>query len=580
MPRAILPLAVLAVLISLVAAFAPGPRPRGASVGALLGVPLPVPGGTYRAPLTDDPPTFDPALAADTTSLTCILQLYDGLVRFQEGDVAADGGMKVTPALARRWTISNDGLTYTFELRRGVRFQAPPGSPASWNRPVTAADVKYSFERVLWPEVKSPAATTFMPILGSEAVQAGTSRELAGITLPDEDTVQIRLKAPFAPFLSSLTMPNAFIVQREAIEAQGRSGGLWPTPVGTGPFMLADYVPEARVVMVRNPSYWDQSPGMPPRPYLDRLIFEIQTDEDRRFRAFEEEKLHHTEVPDPVYERVENHEHLVERNQLGTYYVGFQVQSDPFDDLRVRQAFSHAIHKSSIVEFIRAGRVQAARGPLPPNIPGYDPNLDAYDYETRKAEQLLDEAGYPRDPETGLRSGFPAIDLDVDTDESNYRVAQAVQANLMDIGVKIGIVRRPWGQHLERVRSGASPFHRLGWVADYLDADNFLYYNFFSGNIGSSNGNFYMNRDVDRLLQEAREINNMSRRLKLYAKAEQLITYDAPWICLFYYQTSLLRRPEVHGLNLTALGAHMIRYDTVWLDRPAEDPSVHALGPQ
>lgn len=575
MPRAIPLLALLALALSLLAAFAPDPFPRRAAtrrVTGSLGAPQPKRGGTYRAPLENDVPTFDPALAADTTSLACALQLYEGLVRFQESKTQS-GRLDVAPALAESWDISEDGRTYTFRLRKGVYFHPPPGSPPEWRREITSQDVRFSFERVLRPEVHSPAATTFAPIEGSEAVQAGETPHLSGLETPDAHTVVIRLKAPFSPFLSSLTMPSAFLVAREAVEAGVMDGedGRPPAPVGSGPFYLDEYLPGERIVMVRNEDYWDQTEDEP-RPYLDRLVFVIEVDEERRFRLFEEGELDHTGVPDPAYAQVANDPYFSQINQLGTYYMGFQVQTPPFDDLRVRRAFSHAIDKNAIVRFIRARRVQAARGPLPPNIPGYNAGLQSYEYNPALAARLLDEAGFPADPQTGLRQGFPAIDLDIDTDESNLRIAREVQANLMDVGLVVGIARRPWAEHLERVRGGRSPFHRLGWVADYHDADNFLYYNFFSGNIGSSNGNFYQNPRVDTLLQQAREITNPSRRLKLYNKAEQLIVQDAVWICLFYYQSSLLRRPEVHGLNLTSLGTQMIRYDTVWLDRRPVGP--------
>lgn len=559
MPRAIPVLAFLALAMSLIAAFAPD-RPRSDSPPAPTGPPRPVRGGTYRAAIAQDPPTWDPATSGDTTSFTLVLQLYNGLVRLQQG------GIGVAPSLAESWDISKDGKTYTFHLRKGVMFRGKPGANRDKIRPVTAHDVKYSFERVLWPELESPAATTFEPIVGSEDVVAGTARELEGIEVLDEHTVRIQLDSPFAPFLASLTMPNAFIVQREAIEEAARLGpGAPPNPVGTGPFLYSDYVPGKRIDLVANPDYWDQDPDLPRAPYLDNLHFVIERDESKRFDSFLQGQLHHTDVPDPVYGTYASDPYFTKINQLGTYYLGFQCQTPPFDDLRVRRAFSHAIDKASIVRYIRARRVQAARGPLPPNIPGYNANLQTFEYDPERAEELLDRAGYPRDLETGLRKDFPRVSLDIPVDESSLRVARAVQANLLDIGVVISVDQYPWKELLDNVRNGKSPFHRMGWVADYLDADNFLYYNFFSGNIGSSNGNFYANRDVDELLTRARYLSNTQRRLKLYNKAESLIVQDAPWVCLFYYQSSLLRRPEVHGLNLTALGMHMIHYQRVWL---------------
>lgn len=567
MPRAIPILALLAIVLSLIAAFAPDPRGPRKTVRND-GPPRPIRGGTYVAALSQDPPTLDPALAADTMSFTLALQLYDGLVRLEEG------GTGVAPALAKSWKITEEGQLYTFQLRKGIQFRGRPGSGNVVRREVQAEDVKFSFERVLWPETKSPAATTFQPILGSDEVASGKTKDLKGIRVLGPHSLEIRLEKPFAPFLASLTMPNAFVVQREAIEKA--NGDPLAEPVGTGPFLFSEYVPQTKVSLVANPDYWDQEAGHPQKPFLDRLTFLIIEDEVKRFEAFRRGELHHTDVPDPFYETVSADPYFTKINQLGTYYLGFQVHNAPFDSLEIRRAFSHAIDKPSIVRYIRANRVQAARGPLPPNIPGYTASLESYDYDPEKAEELLDEAGFPRNPETGLRSGFPPISLDIDTNESNLRVARAVQANLLDVGIEIGIQRRPWKEHLEAVRTGKSPFHRMGWVADYLDADSFLYYNFFSGNIGASNGNYYQNTEVDALLQEARQIVNGPRRLKLYAKAERLIAADAPWICLYYYQSSLLRRPRVQGLNLTALGAHMIRYDSVWLDPRARTPKQEA----
>lgn len=578
LPRAIPVLAFLAFAMGLIAAFVPDGAREPDRIPS--GPPVPVRGQTYHAALQQDPPTLDPALAADTTSFTLCLQLYDGLVRLEEN------GTGVAPALAERWEISKDGTLYSFTLRRGVQFRGRPGANPGRLREVTAEDVKYSFSRVLWPEVQSPASTTFMPILGAEAVAAGKTRELEGIEVVDRYTLRIQLANPFAPFLASLTMPNAFIVQPEAIEEAARLGpGAPPNPVGTGPFLFSDYVPEKRLELVANPDYWDQTKGLPRRPFVDRLVFWIIPDEVKRFEAFQKGALHHTDVPDPFYETVSDDPYFTKVNQLGTYYLGFQCRTPPFDRLAVRQAFSHAIDKASIVRYIRARRVQSARGPLPPNIPGYDASLETYEYDSSKAEALLDEAGYPRSRVTGLRDGFPPVSLDIAVDDSTLRVARAVQANLLDLGVEISIRRRPWKEHLVAVRGGQSPFHRMGWVADYLDADNFLYYNFFSGNIGSSNGSAYANPEVDGLLTEARTITNASRRLKLYAKAERLIARDAPWICLYYFQSSLLRRKNVNGLNLTALGMHMIRYDSVWLspEPPATDPQAgppeRATGP-
>ena len=224
-----------------------------------------------------------------------------------------------------------------------------------------------------------------------------------------------------------------------------------------------------------------------------------------------------------------------------------------------------AVDKSVIVKYIRAGRVLCAKGPLPPGIPSYNTSLSVPAFDSNEAEKLLDEAGFPRQGKNGVRT-LPSIHLHIPRGESDMRVARAIQANLADVGINCIPVVNEWQVHLKLVNQGEAPFFRLGWVADYLDADSFLYYEFHSSNIGVSNSCNYRNKKVDQLLTQARTVLEKHKREEYYREAEQLIVNDCVWICLYYYNTALVRQPFVHGLNLTPLGDHMIRYDHVWLD--------------
>jgi ABC-type transport system substrate-binding protein len=355
-------------------------------------------------------------------------------------------------------------------------------------------------------------------------------------------------------------MPNCSVVPREDVEFfEGKTY----IPIGTGPFIFKSYQMGKELQFVANENYFGG------RPYLDELHFEINSDEEAQFNNFIKGKIFHTSVPDPEYTKLRMSKnwapYFTEVSQLGTYYIGMNLTKAPFDNPLVRKAISMAVDKSVIVKYIRAGRVLCAKGPLPPGLPSYNTSLNVPPFSPDKAEEILDLAGFPRDGKNGLRS-IPQLHLNIPRGESDMRVARAIQANLADIGIDCVPVANEWQVHLKLVNQGHAPFFRLGWVADYLDADSFLYYEFHSSNIGVSNSCNYRNAKVDELLTLARSVLEKTKREEYYKEAEQLIVNDCVWICLYYYNTALVRQPFVHGLNLTPLGDHMIRYDAVWLD--------------
>ena len=524
--------------------------------GLEIGPPTPRMGGVYRAFLAENPPTLDPAVVEDTTSVSCVLQLFDTLVRFGEGN-------RLVPSLAEKWEISQDQRTYTFVLRRNVHFhsQFGDGKPTlNGGREVTAQDFVYSFQRVLDPKTNSPRSMLFQLVDGAKEFVDGKVDEVKGLRAAGKYLLHISLKKPFAPFLATLTMPNTSVVPREDVEGEKT---LAKYPVGTGPFVFKSYKAGKEVVFSANNTYFAG------RPYLDELRFIIDPDEEKLFRMFLAGEIYHATIPDPEYIRTRTSSkwapYLTEVSQLGTFYIGMNVQHKPFDSLRVRRAISMAVDKEAIVKYIRAGRVHRAKGPLPPGIPGYNTALHVPPFDPDGAERILDEAGFKRTEADGLRTNFPAVQLYIPRGESDMRVARAIQANLADVGINCIPVATEWRQHLSLVNSGKAPFFRLGWVADYLDADNFLYYEFHSSNIGVSNSCHYKNERVDELLDAARGTTDGNRRKELYQEAEQLLANDCVWICLYYYNAALVRQPFVHGLNLTPLGDHMIRFDRVWL---------------
>lgn len=529
-------------------------------------------GGEYHAPLANDPPTLDPALSTDSTSTWCVMQMFDGLVRQQSGSETS-----VAPSIATSWTLSADQRTYTFTLREDVRFQSQrewakgPGGralpTANGGRVVDAEDFRWSFERVLRRETQSPRTAIFEVIEGARDFMAGKAPRVSGIETPRRNVLTIRLEKPYAPFLATLTMPAACVVPREDVEQL--KDEFPKRPVGSGPFCFERYTPAKELSLVSNAGYFAGA------PHLKRLTFHVISDEERRFELFEDGFLHHSSVPDPKYHKVTEPDSKYARDfteveELGVYYYGMNTQKPPFDKLDVRRAVSHAVDREAIRTYIKSKRVNTASSPLPASLRRW--TLAGSDlpvtFDLVRAGKLLDGAGYPLDPNTGLRVGFPRLPLDVPQGEEHLRVARAIQANLADLGIESTVAVRPWKEHLARVRRGESAFFRLGWVADYKDADNFLYYNFHSNNIGKSNHARYTSKRVDELLDSARAESSPATRQKLYREAEELIVKDAAWICLYYFKTAIVRQPHVRGITLTEYGEQQIRFDDVWLDRP------------
>ncbi len=501
-------------------------------------------GGTYRAVLGADPPTLDPAQATDTTSSAVIRQLFDGLVDLDER-------MQVVPALAEHWTVSPDQRVYTFTLRRGVRFHH--------GREVKAADVKFSLERA----ARGKKPWVVEKLVGAPAVIQGRAREIPGIRVTGEYTVELTLERPFAPFLMLLAYDAAFVVPREEADRLGPEFA--QRPVGTGAFRFGSWRHDDRLTLE---AFRDHFRGA---PYLDRVVYRIINDDHTRFQEYRAGNLEHVDVPtgqfravqaDPVLSR-ELHVWPI----LGTYALRFTMTQPPFKDNRkLRQAFNYAIDKEAIARVILEGTVVPARGVLPPGMPGHNPELPGYPHDKQKARQLLVEAGYPEG------RGLPPITLHYNTNPQHRRIAELVQAQLRELGVSIELRNLDWAAYIKLVDDGGTQWHRMGWIADYPDPENFLTVLFHSRNIGPpGNTSRYANPEVDRLFDEADRLPAGPARLAKYREAEKRIVEDAPWVFVYWYTSRLLQKPYVRGLLHSPLSVapelHWAPLRQVWLDR-------------
>jgi oligopeptide transport system substrate-binding protein len=331
-------------------------------------------GGIYRRALANNPATLDPAFVSDIYSRTVVRQIVDGLVQF-------DAHLNPIPAIAEFWEASRDGLSWTFTLRRGVKFHH--------GREVTAEDFVYSFTRLLDSKKPSPSSEYFRRIEGANDFLEGKAANVRGLKAVDRYTLQIVLEEPFAPSLTVLGLANAAVVPREEVERLGDNFAR--TPVGTGPFKFIRWDPGKEIVLEANQGHYEG------RPFLDGIAFKIGGTFEEAFAQFLAGKLEEAMIPsgkteevysDPQYRQYQ----LLRRPMLGLLYIGFNTQIKPFDDKRVRQALNYAVNKEAIVREITKMGSLPANGTLPPGMPGHDPDLRGYYYNPVKAKQLLAEA--------------------------------------------------------------------------------------------------------------------------------------------------------------------------------------------
>ncbi|RMF89523.1 MAG: ABC transporter substrate-binding protein [Nitrospinota bacterium] len=505
-------------------------------------------GGTYRFPLSTDPPTLDPAQITDTTSHSVASEIFNALVRYDEN-------LRLVPDIATRWEISPDKRTYTFYLRKGVKFHN--------GRECTAQDFRYTFERVLNPATHSPRTGFIDRLQGAKEYMQGKADRVTGITVVDDYTLKLTLEKPFTLFLHLLAYSSNYVVPREVVERYGKD--FTSHPVGTGPFRFVEWKHDDHILLEANPEYFRG------RPYLDRILYRIIPEEMTRLEEFKAGNLEHSDIPSGQFLSVKNDPELgkllVSYPNLGTYSFRFNMEKPPFkNNKKLRQAFNYAIDRQAISDIILEGRVIPAKGVLPPTMPGYNPDLKGYTYNPEKARQLLAEAGYPGG------KGFPHIDLYFNTNETHQKIAELVQAQLRELGINIGLRSLDWAAYIKLVDDGGTLLHRMGWIADYPDPENFLTVLHHSRNIGpAGNSARYSNPRVDALLDRADASEDWEERKRLYQEAERIIVDDAPWIYVYYYSANMLFQPYVRGLRLTGMDSELTigiqPMELVWLDR-------------
>jgi oligopeptide transport system substrate-binding protein len=518
--------------------------PASAQVRGEASAPV-IDGGVYRRPLGSDPATLDPARIRDIYGLSVAQQLFDGLVQF-------DQTLTIAPALAQFWKASRDGLTWTFTLRKGVKFHH--------GREMTAEDVVYSLTRILDPAVKSGSADLFASIKGAQEFREGKAKQVSGLTVLDRYTVQVVLTEALVPFVSVLAVGHAKIVPKEIVEQQGEAFGA--RPIGTGPFKFARWERAKEIVLVANPDYFDGPPK------LSRVLYRIFPGEefDAMYEQFERGNLEDTPVPTQGYRRVLTTAHsvYVKRPMFSVRFYGLNTRIKPLDDRRVRQALIFAIDREALVAEVYRDRYILARGILPPGMMSFDPNVKGFVYDPRRARELLAQAGYPEG------RGLPSIPIWSGVKlEKLLQEHEQIKKYLAAVGIHAEFhYETNWPSFSAMLAQGKFPIFLYAWSADVPHPDNFLFKLFYSRSPRNFTG--YSNQVVDDLLLQAKRERDLQRQTDLYRQTEQVVLEDAPIIPVWHYAYERLFQPYVRSVEVNGLGDPYIPLKKMWLDNRAK----------
>lgn len=483
--------------------------------------------GYLHLRLSADPSTLDPALITDVTGGVIAAKIFNGLVRFNKE-------LEIVPDLAASWELSPDHRTYVFHLRKNVTF--------SNGRPVTAHDIRYSFERVLAPATRAPLTWVLDRIAGAKDVIAGTAVHASGIRAIDDHTLVIRLERPFGPFLSLLGMTTASVVPREDVERLREDFG--SSPVGTGPFVVAAWDRGQSITLAARKDLAGS------RPHIAGIRYRVIPEDLTAVMEFETGGIDVLQVPAAEYRRYTTDPRwrgLVHgRPGLNCYYLGMNCSRPPFNDVRVRRAVNMAIDRQRILDTVYEKRGVLASGPIPPALwLGRESRaVQSYPYDPEQARALLREAGAEGRRITIYISAEPEI-LDI---------VEVIQDYLRRAGLQAEIVQLDWSAFKEATNRGDADAFWLSWWADYPDPENFLYPLFHSANEGpAGNRARYRDPDLDRLIERAQAAADRSTRYRLYQLAEQRIIRNAPWVFMWHRADISVVQPWVEGFEVYPL---------------------------
>lgn len=489
--------------------------------------------------------TLDPAFARSLPLIWPAHQLFNGLVQLSDS-------LTVDPCIAHSWTKSENGLVYTFNLRKDVYFHNSLVFPNEQGRRVVADDFVYSFNRIIDPKTASPGVWIFS-VLNSKIPNNGC-------VAVNDTTLELNLEKPFPPFLGLLSMPYAYVVPQEAVEYFGID--FRTNPVGTGPFFLKYWREGEGLIMRRNPNYFEFDQNGVRLPYLEAISISFIVDKQSEFLAFllgnidfisgvhsssKDELLTRSGTLNPKYRKSIK---MITGPYLNTEYLGFMVDTSlqhvnksPIGNPNVRKAIAYGFDRDRMMLYLRSNLGYPAHsGLIPKGMPGFTDSLKGYRYNPDLAKRLLAQAGYPNG------KGLDPISLS--TTEDYVDICEFLQHQLSEIGIPISIEVIPGAAYREMMASSKLLFFRGSWVADYADAENYLSL-LYSGNFSPSGPNYthFSNDKFDGLYHESLSQNDDTLRHIYYLKMDSLALSYAPIIPMYYDKVVRFVGSDVAGMT-------------------------------
>ena len=496
------------------------------------------------------PAGFDPAQYTSGTDFDAsAYPIYNGLVEFKRGET------DIHPALAEKWDISDDGKTYTFHLRQGVKFGATDYFTPT--RDFNADDVVFTLKRITDKNFEFNKA---YPAEFPYSVDMGLPDLIQSVEKVDDHTVKVVLKEVEAPFLQNIAMPFAYIGSAEYADKlvkENKAADYNTKPVGTGPFVFKSYQKDTQIRYAKNPDYWDKD-----NIHIDNLVFAITKDSAVRAQKVQAGECNVAAYPKPAeIEAAKKSGKVTVMDQPGfnVGYVGYNVEHGKLADLKVRQALDMAINKDAIINAVYQGAGIKATNPMPPTQWGYNDTLKDAPYDVEKAKALLKEAGAEN---YELNLWYMPVQRPYNPNAK--LMAEMIQADWAKIGVKAKLVTYEWGEYLKRAQKGEPDAIMVGWTGDNGDPDNWLGTLLSCKAVNGNNYSRWCNKDFDKLVEGARQTTDQEKRITAYKDAQVIFKEQLPWTTMAHSVVTHFTTPNVKDYKISPFGS--VRFDGVKID--------------
>ena len=487
------------------------------------------------------PSSFNPQLGTDGPTFNASSHtIYNTLVEFKQGATV------IEPALAEKWTVSPDGKTYTFTLRKGVKFHSSEiFKPTS---DFNADDVLFSFNRQRDPNhpYAKISGGNYEYFQGMEMAKI-----IKDIKKKSDYTIEFVLNQQEAPFLANMAMDFASIFSAEYADTMMKAKTpekIDMNPIGTGPFVFKSYQKDTLIRYTANDLYWKS------KPKIENLIFAITPDASVRFQKLKAGECNLIAEPAPQdLEAMKTNEKLQvsEKEGLNVGYLAFNVEKGPFAKREVREAVNHALNRKSYIEAIYMNRAALAKNPIPPTIWSYNDSVKDWDYNPEKAKELLKKAGYPN----GFETEIWTLPVSRPYNPSGKKMGELMQADLAKVGIKVSIKTYDWPTYLEKSKKGEHQMIQLGWTGDNGDPDNFFNVLLGCASVqAGSNVARWCYKPFNDLIQQAKQTPDMKKRTDLYKKAQVIFKQEAPWVTLAHARVYRAMSKNVVGYQIHPFG--------------------------